>query len=199
MTFPFLFSTFVRRKKNEGTLHENHTRTDNVTRIETIMTARTHSFTFSNIFKIVIPIVVSLLVGALAGYLQKDSITNWYPHLNKPMLTPPDAVFPIVWTILYIFMGLSIGLIYLTDSDQKPALRNLFIVQLFLNFLWCVIFFVRQNILGGLICIILLDWIVIWYAIRAWPVRKLSSILFWPYILWISFATYLNLYIYLHN
>ena len=162
-------------------------------------TARTHSFSFSGIFKIIIPIVICLLVGALAGYLQQISIQNWSPPLNKPLLTPPNAVFPIAWTILYIFMGLSIGLVYLTDSDQKPALRNLFIFQLFLNFLWSMIFFVRQNITGGLICIVLLDWLVIWYAFRAWPIRKLSSILFWPYIAWLGFATYLNLFIYLHN
>lgn len=163
------------------------------------MTARTHSFSFSAILKIIIPVAICLLVGALAGYLQQNSIRNWYPHLNKPMLTPPNEVFPIAWTILYIFMGVSIGLIYLTDSDEKTALRNLFIFQLFLNFLWSMIFFVRQNMLGGLICIVLLDWLIIWYAIRAWPVRKLSSILFWPYIAWVSFATFLNLFIYLHN
>ena len=163
------------------------------------MTTRTHSFNLPNIFKILFPIVVCLLVGSLAAYLQQNSIQNWYPHLNKPALTPPNVVFPIVWTILYIFMGLSIGLISLTGSDQKQALKSLFIFQLFLNFLWSDLFFVRQNPLAGLVCIVLLDWLVIWYAFRAWPVRKLSSILFWPYIVWIGFATFLNLYIYLHN
>lgn len=88
------------------------------------MTVRTHSFSFSGIIKIIIPIAVCLVVGSLAGYLQQSAVQNWYPHLNKPLLTPPNAIFPIAWTILYVFMGLSIGLIYLTDSDEKPALRQ---------------------------------------------------------------------------
>lgn len=163
------------------------------------MSVQTQKFNFRNIVTLAIPVAVSLGVGALAGYFQRNAISNWYPHLNKPALTPPNEVFSIAWTILYILMGLSIGLIYLTDSDQKPALRNLFIFQLFFNFMWSMIFFVRQNITGGLICIVMLEWLLIWYAFRAWPIRKLSSILFWPYIAWVGFATYLNIYIYLYK
>lgn len=163
------------------------------------MAVRTQNFNIHNIVTIGLPIIISLAVGTLAGYLQRSAITNWYPHLNKPALTPPNEAFPIAWTVLYILMGLSIGLIYLTDSDQKPALRNLFIFQLFFNFMWSIVFFVRQNISGGLICIVILEWLLIWYAFRTWPIRKLSSILFWPYIAWVGFAIYLNIYIYLYN
>lgn len=161
-------------------------------------TQKTSSFV-RNILTLLIPVVVSLAVGGLAGYLQSDSIRNWYPYLNKPPLTPPDSVFPIVWTILYIMMGLSIGLILLQQTRQKRLLLTLFIFQLLLNFFWCMVFFVNQSPLNGLICIVVLDWLVIWYTIRAWPVKKISSILFWPYVAWLCFATYLNLYIYMYN
>ena len=118
-----------------------------------------------NILTVIWPIVLSLAVGALAAYMQEDSIRNWYPHLNKPALTPPNAVFPVVWTILYIMTGLSLGLILLKSDDRKRFLRTLFFFQLFLNFFWCYLFFYRQNPLNGLVCIVVLDWIAIWYAI----------------------------------
>ncbi len=102
--------------------------------------------------------------------------------------------FPVVWIILYIMTCLSMGLILRRKDDQKRLLRILF--QLFLNFFWCYPFFVRQNPLNGLVCLVVLDWIAIWYAIKAWPVRKISSILFRPYLVWLRFATYLNLYLY---
>lgn len=96
-------------------------------------------------------------------------------------------------------MGLSMGLILQRKDDRKRLLRILFLFQLFLNFFWCYLFFVRQNPLNGFVCIVALVWIVILYTIKAWPVRKISSILFWPYLVWLCFATYLNLYIYLYN
>ncbi|EEO27398.2 TspO/MBR family protein [Oxalobacter paraformigenes] len=163
------------------------------------MTMQKSSSTMGNILTVIWPIVLSLAVGALAAYMQEDSIRNWYPYLNKPPLTPPNAVFPVVWTILYIMTGLSMGLILLKSDDRKRFLRTLFLFQLFLNFFWCYLFFYRQNPLNGLVCIVVLDWIAIWYAVKAWPVKKISSILFWPYIAWLCFATYLNLYIYMYN
>lgn len=151
------------------------------------------------VFAILIPVLVCFGVGLTANYFQTDAIHNWYPYLNKPALTPPNMVFPIAWSILYLCMGISIGLILLTNSRRKSTLIGLFVAQLVLNFFWSFLFFYMRNPLWGLIDIILLDILLIIYAVKSYPVKKWSSILFMPYILWVLFATYLNAYIFLHN
>lgn len=150
----------------------------------------------ANIF---IPVFLCFFVGFLSAQFQQDSIANWYPLLNKPSLTPPNIVFPIAWSILYLLMGLSIGFILNSDTSRKKFFVILFAAQLFLNFTWSIVFFYFQNPLIGLVNIILLDALLIYYAFKAYSAVKISSILFIPYILWVSFASYLNLYIFLYN
>ena len=151
------------------------------------------------VFTILIPILICFGVGGTASYFQSDAIKNWYPYLNKPALTPPDVVFPIAWSILYVCMGVSIGLVLLTRSPRKTALTALFVIQLLFNFGWSILFFYLRNPFLGLIDIVLLDIFVVIYAIRSYPVNKAASILFVPYILWVLFATYLNGYILMNN
>lgn len=148
---------------------------------------------------ILIPIVVCFLVGLTASYFQSASIESWYPLLNKSDITPPNIAFPIVWSILYLFMGVSIGLIINKENVNKKFFIRLFVLQLFFNFTWSIVFFAMQNILLGLINIVILDILVIYYAIVSYKVKKWSSVLFWPYILWMLLATYLNVYILIYN
>lgn len=148
---------------------------------------------------IVIPILICFFVGLTASRFQADAITNWYPTLNKPELTPPNIVFPIAWSILYLCMGISIGLIILSGKKGKQLLIKLFGIQLFFNFAWSMLFFYFQNPLLGLIDILILDVLVAAYTIKSYPVRKASSLLFIPYLLWVFFATYLNGFILLNN
>lgn len=147
----------------------------------------------------IIPILLCFLIGFIAGRIQESSILNWYPYLNKPSLTPPNLAFPIAWGILYLCMGISIGLIINSDKYGRKALMRLFILQLLFNFTWSISFFYLQNPLLGLINIILLEILIIVYAVKSYAVSKISSILFIPYILWVAFATYLNLYILIYN
>lgn len=148
---------------------------------------------------IIIPIVICFLIGLTASDLQSDAIDNWYPYLNKPSLTPPNIVFPIAWSIIYLCMGISAGLILIADTPKKKTLITLFCIQLVFNFAWSFLFFYFRSPLLGMIDILLLDILVTVYAVKSYPVRKASSILFWPYIVWIYFATYLNVYIFLNN
>lgn len=148
---------------------------------------------------VIVPVIICFLIGFTASYFQKDAIETWYPYLDKPDLTPPNIVFPIAWSIIYLCMGISIGLILISNALKKKELTSLFIIQLLLNFAWSILFFYFQNPLLGLIDILLLDICVTVYAIRSYPVKKVSSILFWPYIIWIYFATYLNGYIFINN
>lgn len=148
---------------------------------------------------ILIPVLTCFLVGLTASHFQAESIKTWYPLLDKPALTPPNIVFPIAWGIIYLCMGISLGMILLNKSKEKAFLTKLFILQLFLNFIWSILFFYYQNPLLGFVDIILLDIAVAWYTIRSYPVNKTSSLLFLPYLFWLCFASYLNGYILINN
>lgn len=160
---------------------------------------RSQPETYEKILAFAVPILVCLLLGYLAGLIQADSIREWYPTLRKPPLTPPNIVFPIAWGILYLCMGISAGLIYLSSAPQRDFLIRLFCVQLFSNFIWSYLFFYLRNPLLGMIDILTLDIFVIYYLIKSYPVSKTASVLFAPYALWVLFATYLNGYIMLTN
>ncbi|MCD7851246.1 MAG: tryptophan-rich sensory protein [Parabacteroides sp.] len=148
---------------------------------------------------IIIPILICFFVGLTASYFQADAIKNWYPLLNKPDLTPPNIVFPIAWSVIYLCIGISIGIIFLSDSMMKKELVKLFSIQLIFNSAWSVLFFYLRNPLLGFVDILILDIFVTIYAIKSYPIRKASSLLFLPYIIWIYFATYLNGCILLNN
>lgn len=146
-----------------------------------------------------VAVIICFSVGVMASYFQVDAIQTWYPFLNKPSLTPPNFIFPIVWSILYFCMGISIGLIWNTKHRKRKILRWLFSFQLLLNFTWSIYFFYFQNPFLGFIDILLLDIFVIYYMMKSYSIKKMSSLLFIPYILWLLLATYLNGYIMLYN
>lgn len=144
-------------------------------------------------------IVACLLTGFIASFLQNDSITSWYPLLEHSPLTPPTVFFPIVWSILYILMGISIGLILNSKHSKKVVILIIFAIQLTLNFLWSFVFFYMQNPLGGFINILLLDMFVIIYVLKGYSINKASAWLCVPYLIWLALATHLNWYIWQFN
>lgn len=144
-------------------------------------------------------VVVCFAVGLTASYLQNESLTMWYPLLHRSPLTPPNLVFPIVWSILYLLMGISAGLVSGSGDETRRLVLTVFVVQLVLNFLWCITFFTMRNPLLGLIDILLLDAMVLLYIVLSYRVHRTASYLFVPYIVWLMMATYLNAYIYAHN
>ncbi|MBD8387232.1 TspO/MBR family protein [Dysgonomonas sp. BGC7] len=148
---------------------------------------------------IILPIIICFLVRFTASYFQSESIQTWYPTLSKPEITPPNIAFPIAWSIIYLCMGISIGLILNSKEKSKKNLTLLFVIQLFFNFTWSISFFYLQNPLLGFINIILLDIAVLYYAFKCYPTQKMSGVLFVPYILWLILATYLNAYILIYN
>lgn len=155
------------------------------------------------IMKKLIPIAVGTLlclgVGIVASFFQKDSIENWYPTLKKPALTPPNIVFPIAWSILYVCMGTSIGLIWKMKSPQRDKVVRLFALQLLLNFGWSISFFYCRSPWAGMIDILLLNALIVRYMQQSYRLNKASALLFAPYLTWTLFATYLNGYILAHN
>ena len=152
----------------------------------------------NTLFKIVIAITICLLVGFFSRHFQTEALTNWYPSLKKPPLTPSNILFPIAWSLIYITMGISIALV-ISDTTSHPIVISLFIIQLLVNFLWSLGFFYLKSPLLGFIDIIILIMLIISYMIVTWPIRIWSSLLFLPYLLWVLFASYLNGYILINN
>ncbi len=135
---------------------------------------------------------LTVLLGFLAGQLGGPN-TAWFQGLTKPSIFPPPAAFGIVWTILYIMIGLSAALIASAWGARGRGIALiLFAVHFILNLSWTPTFFGAQNIMGGLVVIGLVAFtllIVIW---AFWRVRKLAALLLVPYLVWVLFATALN-------
>ncbi|OGO87680.1 MAG: TspO protein [Clostridiales bacterium GWF2_36_10] len=122
-----------------------------------------------------------------------------YNELSLPDLSPPAIVFPIVWTILYILMGISAYLIYSSNSMYKNAAFKIYGIQLLLNFIWSPVFFKMQKCLLAFIILVFL-WVAIILMIRVFQrINRLAAYLQIPYLLWVTFAGYLNLSICLLN
>lgn len=141
-------------------------------------------------------ILIPVAVGSIVWRIMSSFID--YEVLKSPFLAPPSIAFPIVWTILYILMWVSFGIL----EDKKLMDKNLnilYYVQLWVNALWSIFFFVFKWRLFSFIWIILLDILVIWMVIRMYKKNKTAGLLQIPYILWILFATYLTLAFYLLN
>lgn len=150
--------------------------------------------------KILISIWLPLLIWLISSYFTLNSIESWYMTLNKPFFNPPNWIFWPVWTFLYILIWISFYLVWNKWFwKNENNLKTIYFLQLFLNFLWSISFFYLENPLLWLINIIAL-WIVILYNIVLfYKVDKKSGFLLIPYLLWVSFASILNLYIYLLN
>ncbi len=149
-----------------------------------------------NMKNLVISLLISLGIGGLSALVTSGSMDT-YTTLIKPPLAPPSILFPIVWTILFILMGISSYLIY-ESGDDNESLKT-YLIQLGINFVWPILFFVVKNMLLSLIWIILLDVIVIIMIKKFYKINKTAAYLQIPYLLWILFATYLNYGFYILN
>ena len=142
--------------------------------------------------RLLLYIFITLFIGGIPSI---SVITNnVYPSLVKPSLSPPGILFPIVWTILFILMGISVYLV-----RDKKELRKIYFIQLFINALWTPIFFGLNNYLFALIWLILLLITVIIMLYKFYKENKTSCYLNIPYLIWLLFALYLNTGIYLLN
>lgn len=149
--------------------------------------------------KLLIALAIPLAVGGLAALLSGGM--GQYRAMNQPPLSPPGWVFPVVWTILYLLMGYASYLVWTSDASQneKRGALILYGAQLAANFIWPLLFFNAQMYLAALIWLVVL-WILIFLTIRAFSkINERAADLLIPYILWVTFAAYLNLGIYLLN
>ena len=132
-------------------------------------------------------------LGALSGWLTKDATELYMTTIEKPPLSPPGWVFPIVWTILFALMGIGAARIRLSPSSKDRSRGiNLFIAQLVINFFWSLIFFNAQAFGFAFIWRLLLWGLVIWMIVSFGKANPLAAKLQIPYLIWLTFAAYLN-------
>ena len=159
-----------------------------------------------NITKLIIAILIPLLVGGLSAFLTKDAMMT-FNSIKKPALSPPGIAFPIVWSILYVLMGIASYLIYNLDikklSDEQIVLRKnvlvVYGVQLIFNFFWSIIFFKFSMYKFAFAWLVILWILIVIFIKNAIKLNKASAYLMIPYILWITFAGYLNVMIAILN
>lgn len=147
---------------------------------------------------LLVNIAIPLLVGGISSLITMDGFRQ-YTEINQPPLSPPSAVFPVVWTILYILMGISSYLVYeKKDADNKNAL-TLYAIQLAINFIWPIFFFGFNAYLFSFIILIVLWIFVLLTIISFYKINKTAALLMTPYLIWLTFAGYLNLGVYILN
>ncbi len=147
--------------------------------------------------KLILCIAVPLAVGGLAGFLTRDSM-KIFRTLNKPALSPPAWLFPVVWTILYVLMGIASYLVITSGKSYRTALM-FYGIQLVFNFFWSIFFFNMEAYLFSFIWLVIL-WILIFITmILFFRISEPAGYLMLPYLLWVTFAGYLNISIYLLN
>lgn len=154
-----------------------------------------------NILTLCFFIALPQVAGLIGSLFTISAIPLWYASLVKPSLNPPAWIFGPVWTLLYFFMGVSAFLIWQNGYAQKriKSALGVFAVQLILNALWSVLFFGLHNPGMAFVEIIIL-WVSILATIIIFQgISKPAALLLMPYILWVSFATYLNYSIWILN
>lgn len=146
-------------------------------------------------------ILIALAVGGLSALLTSGNM-DLYSEIIKPPLAPPSILFPIVWTVLYILMGIGSALVFSKKEEKPDEVKKALVfygINLFLNFFWSIIFFNMRAFLFSFIWLIALWVVILIMIIRFYRVSPVSGLLQIPYILWVTFAGYLNLAIYLLN
>jgi tryptophan-rich sensory protein len=148
----------------------------------------------SSLVRLVVCVVLCLGVGAVGSLFTTPEIPTWYASLNKPAWTPPNGVFPIVWTTLYAMMAVTLWLLWerVPPSPARSTALGWFLVQLTLNAIWSPIFFGAHATVTALIVIALLLVAIVMTIRATWPLHRPAAMLLFPYLAWIAYASTLN-------
>lgn len=146
---------------------------------------------------LIISILIPLAAGSLSALLSGNM--SIYSSLNKPSLSPPSYIFPIVWTLLYILMGISSYIIYVSGNVNSVKALKIYALQLFFNFCWSIIFFGFSQYLFAFLWLAVLIILIIVMILQFYKISPVAAYLQIPYLLWCTFAAYLNFKIYIMN
>ncbi|MBR5923279.1 MAG: tryptophan-rich sensory protein [Clostridia bacterium] len=150
--------------------------------------------------RLVISLIIPLAVGGLSAFVTRGDM-DVYKTVERPPLSPPSVVFPIVWTVLYILMGISLYLIW-NSGDIYVDKKNAYIffgIQLFLNFIWSPVFFTARQYLPAFLILVALWLCVLAMIINFAKISRPAALWQIPYLIWLTIAGYLNIGIYLLN
>ena len=179
---------------------------------------------FDNLLRLVVSIIICELAGVIGSFFTVSQISGWYGALNKPAFNPPAWIFAPVWTTIFILMGVSLYLVwtnkwlpvnkinlknkkpwnklsvkFLSGSWKQLNIILIFAIQLVLNILWSLIFFGAHSAGVAFFELIMLWFAIIFTIVNFYRVSKLAAWLMLPYILWVSFAGFLNFFIWVLN
>ena len=147
---------------------------------------------------LIVCLLIPLAVGGFSAYLTRDGM-EYFKTVSQPPLSPPAWLFPVAWTILYLLMGLSAGLVWNAVPRGKKDALIPFYAQLALNFLWSPLFFALELRLAAFFVLLAIFGLSVWMTVAFYRVRKSAGILQIPYLVWLCFAGYLNFAAYLLN
>ena len=154
----------------------------------------------AKLLKLLGSLILPIGLGSIAGIITAKEISAWYVALNKPSFNPPGYLFGPVWSALYILMGVSMFLIWNTPKTKlRQKALTVFGVQLFFNFWWSILFFSFHTILLSLVDILLLWFLIIYMITLFKKIKPVAAYLQIPYLLWVTFATVLNICIWYLN
>jgi benzodiazapine receptor len=155
----------------------------------------------SDVWKLIIAIGICELTGIVSSLFSNPHMNPWFDGLEKPSWNPPSNVFGPVWTVLYLLMGVSLWLVWKSNTaiNKKEIAISFFIIQLFLNFWWSLLFFRFHSPGSAFADIVLLLVFIIITMIHFFPISKFSAYILIPYALWVSFASALNYSIWILN
>ena len=143
---------------------------------------------------------LSLGVGVLSGLISRPGMEGFDQTVRQPALSPPAFLFPVVWTVLYVLMGIGAARVWLSEPSQLRSRGiNLFIAQLVINFFWSLIFFNARSFALAFLWLLLLWGLVGWMIITFRKVDPKAALLQLPYLLWLTFAAYLSAGVWLLN
>ena len=152
-----------------------------------------------NVLKLIVAIIIPLTIGILSSFITKHAMMT-FNAMKKPPLAPPGILFPIVWSILYVMMGISSYILYESDTKNgtmnskiKNKCRSLYVVQLVFNFFWSIIFFKSKLYVLAFMWLIILWLLVFALIVESKKINKIASCLLIPYLVWMTFAAYLNI------
>ncbi len=149
----------------------------------------------------IVSAIIALAVGGLSALLTMGNM-DIESKFVMPPLSPPPFLFPIVWTVLYILMGIAAALVFVNRDKNPEGAKNAltyYAVSLVFNFFWSILFFNLNAFLASFIWLLILWALILICIFKFHPFSKAASYLMIPYLLWVSFAGYLNLMIYILN
>jgi tryptophan-rich sensory protein len=150
--------------------------------------------------KLIKNLAIPLAVGLISGFLTRGGVEEFNKTADKPFFMPPSILFPIAWTILYVFMGIATYLIEIAPpKDNKPYAMKLFYIQLGFNFLWSFIFFSWGSYLLAFLWLIAMLILIVITTLEFHKIEPKAAYFMIPYIIWVAFAAVLNFSVYLLN